>query len=165
MRKSAARLALSFIFLTAVTLLSCNNSVEDMLGDYNSDFTWTYVTISETQATEETVKSPGDEGFDPYEMLREVYALQYDSTLNLAGPPNNVYSYKWTVYDPKNSDSVVNVVTMNGRLDTQYFVIYVPDSGLETDHTYHLKLEITTEDSRYYYDDCSIVIYPHYIYE
>ncbi|WP_407427068.1 hypothetical protein [Treponema sp.] len=166
MNNRATWLIFSFIFLAALFVLSCNNSVEDMLDDYNKQFTWTYVTVSETkEVNEEEMLSPGDEGFDPDDMLREVYPVQYDSTLNLAGPPKNIYSYTWTVYDPKNDYKEVAVNTINGTLNDCKFIIYIPDSLLEADHTYQLTLRIVTQGGVFYKDSASLVIYPHYTYD
>lgn len=136
-----------------------------MLEEYNGQFTWTYVNLVDKKEDDETVLSPGDDGFDANDMLREIYAVQYDSTLNLAGPPKNVYSYTWTVYDPKKDYQEVAVNLMSESVNSRTFTIYIPDSGLEADHTYKLTLRIITQGGIFYKDSCSLVIYPHYTYD
>lgn len=150
---------------------SCGNSVEDMVGEYNGAFTPTYTVLTESAEEEEIPLSPGDEGFDPEKMLREVYSIQADSTLILAGPPKNVYSYDWMVYGPISvtldenitygEDKIVSVKPFKGTLNDQTFVIYVPQSGLEVDNTYKVTLRIVTQGGVFYKDSCSVVIYPH----
>lgn len=168
-RASAFVLIFSFLFLLLAS--GCNQSVDDMLDGYNGGFSPVYTVLEQDEKEEEIPLSPGDDGFDPEKMLREVYSIQADSTLILAGPPNNVYSYDWMVYGPisvslddnitNGEDNIVNVRPFKGTLNDQTFVIYVPQSGLEVNNTYKVTLRIVTQGGVFYKDSCSVVIYPH----
>lgn len=159
-------IALTISFLSLTLMPSCDSSVSDMLYDYNSHFSRDDSSGSQIQDGHEyeddTVLYPDDEGFDPKTMLREVYSVQADSTLNLSGPAKNVREYTWTILDPENDYEEVKVYAISG-LSSRALTIYIPISGLETDHTYQIKLEIVSQQKgRYYEDSCSLVIYPHY---
>ena len=162
-KPSAFVLILSFLLL--VLLSACNNSVDDMLEDYNGQFGKKYMILTEGRDTEEVPASPGDIDFEEGKMLRDEYYMWEDSTLILAGPPKNVSLYRWTVYDPEEEYKIVDVQTVNGSLTTADFVIYRPQSTLEVEHTYKLNLTIKSTGGVEYSDTCAIVVYKHYIFE
>ena len=162
-KPSAFVLILSFLLL--VLLPACNNSVDDMLEDYNGGFNKGYVTISGKAYKEYVPFSPGEEGFRAEDMLRDEYFVFMESTLILAGPPKNVYSYWWKVSDPENNETPVFVTTVNGSTSEQYFTIYLPESGLEVPKTYKLTLTIKSTGGETYTDSCSVVVYDRYVYD
>ena len=144
---------------------SCGNSVEDMVGEYNGAFEYGYVTISEETKEEEVVYSPGEEGFREDLMLRDEYFVFPESTLILAGPPQNVVSYTWAMYDPANDYSEVAVKTISGSNFNREYSIYISESGLEAGKTYKLVLTIKSTGGVWYTDSCSVVVYKHYDYD
>jgi len=134
-----------------------------MIEQYNGGFKEAYTTLTETSLATNSL-SPGDDGFDEKDMLRDEYFMYEDATLILAGPPNNVVSYIWIVYDPDNDFKEIEINTVNGKTDTKDFVIYLPDSGLKVGHTYKLTLKIKDRWGVDYSDSCSLVVYKHYIF-
>ncbi len=130
--------------------------------EYNEGFSEGYTTISDVNNTSSTL-SPGDVGFDENDMLRDEYFVYEDATFILAGPPNNVVSYTWRMFNPENNTTIF-VNTLNGSLDFKDFILYVPDSNLEVNNTYKLTLTIVSSFGIEYNDTCSVVVYKHYIY-
>lgn len=163
--KKASAFVLSLSVLVLVLLSACNNSVEDMLDDYNGKFAKKYMILTGQTDREEVPPSPGEIDFEEGKMLRDEYYMWEDSTLILAGPPKNVSAYRWTVYDPEDNFKIVDIQTVNGSLTTADFVIYRPYSTLEVEHTYKLTLTIRSTGGVEYSDTCAIVVYKHYIFE
>ena len=166
MGKSAAWLALSFIFLSAVTSFSCNNSIDDMLGEYNGQFTpvtLTYASTEESDTTSDEVYEPGDDKFYAEDMLYPSYVISQNSTLNLAGP-RNCSSYRWTMTDPDDEkEQELSITLMNGYTKTtRKYVLYVPQSGLYASKTFKLKLTVLGNDGHVYTDTCGISVYKDY---
>ena len=154
----------------ALALTACNNSVNDMLENYNGGVKKGYTTISHGQAEDEEILQPGDQGFDEKSMLRDEYFLGYDSTLNLYAPvtserfewyisdPDDEYETKiefCPCNDPYNSQYIVTAV------DTQIFSLYAEDSRLDNGTTYKLTLNVW-KGGKKYSDECSLVVYQHY---
>lgn len=162
-KPSAFVLILSFLLL--VLLPACNNSVDDMLEDYNGGFKEKYTILADKEDEKESSISPGEEGFDEIKMLREEYFVWEDSTLILAGPPRNVITYRWELFDPEQNFEQVAVNTIDGTVLGQYFRIYLPQSKLKIEHTYKLTLIIKSTGGVEYSDTCSIVVYKHYLYD
>ena len=132
-----------FLFI----FLSCGNSMEDMVEQYNGAYTGVSLTLS-----------------DDADMLRDEYFVWEDASLILAAPPKNVVRYSWTMYDPDDGYSEVAVMTANGKNTGREFVVYIPHSGLEVNHVYKLVLQIRDTGGADYKDSCSVVVYKHYIF-
>ena len=162
-RASAFVLIFSFLFLLLAS--GCNQSVDDMLDGYNGGFNVGYTTLSKDESSTTVPSSPGEEGFVAADMLRDEYFVFMESTLILAGPPKNVFSYWWSMYDPENNDAQVIVSTVNGSTTEQYFTIYLPESGLVAPKTYKLTLRIKSTGGETYTDSCSVVVYDRYVYD
>lgn len=73
-----------FFYITVFSLiyLSCSTSYDSVLGDYNSMFEIDY-----SDSITSDMLSPGDEGFNPKEMLLDEYFLGSDSSLFISAPP------------------------------------------------------------------------------
>lgn len=136
-----------------------------MLENYNEGFAEKYTILADKEEEKEVSLSPGEPGFDPIKMLREEYFVWEDSTLILAGPPKNVITYRWEVFDPEDDFEQVTVNTIDGTVKGQYFRIYLPQSKLKIEHTYKLTLTIKSTGGVEYTDTCSIVVYKHYLYD
>lgn len=157
---------------------SCLNSIDDLYDQYNENFaksTMLEELLKQQQQEqekeeEETQKKPGDIDFDESDMLFEEYYVYDDGTLNLAAPPD-CYNYQWTVQDPVNGYKNVTIYkfwdgTMNVDVYTKReFIIYVPDSGLESGKTYQLTLTVEDKAGNKYSDVCGIIVYNHVIYK
>lgn len=169
MKRSLA-FVLSASFLVLLLASSCNNSVSDMLDDYNGGFTWGYTTVDTEEGDDGIVLQPGDQGFDERTMLRDEYFLGYDSTLNLYAPITSE-SVQWFICDPDDADETkiefnpcsepydgTQAVTV---VDTQIFSLYAEDSGLDNGTTYKLTLNVW-KGGKKYSDWCSLVVYQHY---
>lgn len=156
---------------------SCLNSIDDLYDQYNENFTKNMLLeqyLSQKQTEEEEIEdkilTPNDEGFDESDMLFEEYYVYDDGTLNLAAPPD-CYNYQWTVQDPVNGYKNVTIYkfwdgTMNVDVYTKReFIIYVPDSGLESGKTYQLTLTVEDKAGNKYSDVCGIIVYNHVIYK
>lgn len=163
-RVSAFVLILSILF--CVCTFSCNNSVDDMLEDYNGGFKKGYVKLKEKQDESDEVLQPGDEGFDQTKMLRDEYFLGWDSTLNLYAP-ETAERFQWYISDPDDSDNTpVNFKPCGSdfivsEITTRRFSLYAEDSELEDGTTYKLTLNVWKGGKRYW-DVCSLVVYQHY---
>ena len=164
MGKSAAWLALSFIFLSAVTSFSCNNSIDDMLGEYNEGFNWGYISISDKQEESTVVLEPDDSGFDQSTLLFDFYTVFDIGTLNLSAPAS-CQSYHWAVTDPsaEDPDAFVPVIYFNETIAEDVhrekdFVVNIPKSGLETPHTYVLTLTVRGKKGGIYKDSAQLFI-------
>ena len=162
-RASAFVLIFSFLFLLLAS--GCNQSVDDMLDGYNGGFEKGYVIISDSEEEEESIYSPEEEGFREELMLRDEYFVFPESTLILAGPPQNVVSYTWAMYDPANDYSEVAVKTISGSNFNREYSIYISESGLEAGKTYKLVLTIKSTGGVWYTDSCSVVVFKHYDYD
>lgn len=166
--KKASAFVLSLMLL--VLLPACNNSVDDMLNDYNGAFKVGYTTISGTDNGEEVILQPGEQGFDERDMLRDEYFMGYDSTLNLYAP-ETCDSFQWYITDPEDKNETkiefcpcnapYNSAFIVTEATTQTFSIYAEDSGLDNGTTYKLTLNVWKGGSKYT-DSCSLVVYKHY---
>ncbi|MBQ7752225.1 MAG: hypothetical protein IJR80_01030 [Treponema sp.] len=161
---------LRFVVIPLLLLLviGCENSVQTMLDDYNSNFTVTH-------AVEDGSKpSPGDSDFVASEMLYPIYYVSSDDTLNLAAP-YNCRSYRWVLtdptenYDPAIGPTEIDLVMFNGTDKvSRTFVAYMPDSItagiLEIGKTYKLTLTVTekNEEAKSYTDIAAVVVYKNY---
>ena len=140
----------------ALALTACNNSVNDMLEDYNEGFKTGYVTVSDSNLAEETLE-PGDEGFSQSSLLFAQYTVFDIGTLNLAAPAS-CKSFSWVLTDPNAEDTTepLKVTFYDGSSTTirrtQDYVVYMPESGLEIGHTYYLTLTVIGKDGRTYSD-------------
>ncbi len=165
--KKFCAVAISSIFL--VFLVSCGNSVQDMVDQYNEGFTTAHTTVSNQE--EEEVLGPDDEGFNPSEMLLEEYFVWEDSTLTLSSPPGCV-TVEWGLTDPDDEDSVVDFypfgyedgVSTYSLWRESLLQIYIPESGLESNKVYEVTLTITDKRGNEYKDVAAIVVYKHIYY-
>ena len=127
-----------------------------MLGDYNGGFNTGYLTVSNSDLSEERLE-PGDEGFSQSDLLFNQYTVYDIGTLNLSAPAS-CKSFSWILTDPTAEDDIApievkfydGVKTSNRR--TQDYVVYLPEAGLEIGHTYYLTLTVVGKDGRTYTD-------------
>lgn len=167
-KPSAFVLILSFLLL--VLLSACNNSVDDMLENYNGGFKKGYATLDTNLYGDDMVLQPGDVGFDEKGMLRDEYFLGYDSTLNLYAPIT-CEQFQWYICDPEDKDEVriefcpcnepYNSEYILTEVTTQLFSLYAEDSRLENGRTYKMTLNVW-KGGKKYTDTCSLVVYTHY---
>ena len=170
-KPSAFVLSLSFLF--CVCVLSCDNSVDDMLEEYNKGFHTWHVSGTEYPVIKPVLK-PDDPGWDQDMLLYEEYFLYEDGMLILGAPDNCVYA-GWTFFDPDNEYNEVPVMIRSGtdeKGSITYFTgtvytgdlltMYVPESGLTGPKTYQLQLKVISKGGNTYTDNCGIVIYQRY---
>ena len=154
--KRASAFVLSISFLVLLLASACSNSVDDMLEGYNGGFNTGYVTVSNTDESEELLE-PGDEGFSQRKLLFDSYTVYDVGTLNIAAP-SSCKSFSWILTDPsiKNGDNVVKVTFFDGvsatERKTKEYVVYMPDTKLEIGHTYYLTLTVIGKDGKTYSD-------------
>ncbi len=159
-KKFSAAFVPALIF-AVFSVFSCTD-INSMLENYNTNYT------SEIKAEKPTSGlAPGDEGFDEEDMLQGEYFVASVGTLVLYAP-KNCASYKWSLKQQVEisvnsnivySEKSVSFALSNGSTDiSRAFVMYIPDSGLETG-TYKLSLTVTDKEGKSYTDTCSIVIY------
>ena len=145
------------------TVLSCNNSIDSMLDDYNSGFNPGYVTLGSEKEEEEVILEPGDQGFNQKDLLSSEYTVFDVGTLNLAAP-SSCKSFAWVVTDPDAEDvtAPLEVTFYDGKKatvrKTQDYIVYMKKSGLEVGHTYYLTLTVTGKDGRVYSDLAQLFI-------
>ena len=98
-------------------------------------------------------------------MLFDEYFVYNDGTLNLAAPPR-CYNYKWVLRDPEKGYEEVKILKYweGSGPDQRLFVIYVPETGLES-KTYQLTLTVYNKEEKPFSDVCGIIIYDHYEYK
>lgn len=160
--KNAVLFVISSIFLIALT--SCSNIFGDMMAQYNSGFNIGYTTVS--SRPEEEILKPGDPGFKASSMLREEYYVRDDATLNLGAPKKAGASFKWWVTDPHGEDVTekLRIRYFNGDyIRESYlsdFIIYIPESELESPHTYVIHLTVSYA-GEVYNDSCGLIIFEH----
>ena len=151
-----------FFYITVFSLiyLSCSTSYDSVLGDYNSMFEIDY-----SDSITSDMLSPGDEGFNPKEMLLDEYFLGSDSSLFISAPPYSS-SFDWRVSNPE--DDTLIAITLFGNNYAQYvatdkvFSINARTCGLEEGETYKLTLQVTDQGGLLYTDTCALVIYKRY---
>ena len=161
-KPSAFVLILSFLLL--VLLPACNNSVEDMLDDYNGGFKKGVSTYSiEPSVKSNELPQPGDLEFKEDDMLYPIYRISQNSTLNLAAP-GNCSSYRWTMTDPEDDYQVeLRIKLMEGSsINSKRYVLYVPQSGLYASKTFKLTLTVHGNDGYDYTDVCGVAVYKDY---
>lgn len=164
---TAKKLASFAILILLLTFSSCNNSVDDMLDDYNSGFNTGYTTISGKDESEYTLE-PDDSGYDQTRLLFDEYYVYDIGTLNLSGP-SSCKNFKWILTDPAAEDALapIEVTFYDGGVTdertTREYVVYMPTSGLEAEHTYKLTLVVTGKNGGIYTDSCLIYVVKFYV--
>lgn len=164
--KKAFAFVISLSFLVLV-LSACNNNVDDMLEDYNGGFNVGHLTVTDSDTKEYTLE-PDDSGYDQKKLLFDDYTVFNIGTLNLAAP-ESCRSFKWTLTDPsaENPDEAITVKFFDGTRTcervTKDYVVYMPESGLESEHTYKLTLSVTGKSGGKYSDSCLIFIVKYYV--
>ena len=164
-KPSAFVLILSFLLL--VLLPTCNNSVDDMLENYNGGFKKGYVTVGDNDESEYTLE-PDDSGYDQNRLLFEEYTVYDIGTLNLAAP-QSCTNFNWFITDPDGDDSLEQLTvtyydgTTSAVKSTREYVVYMPDSGLESEHTYKLTLTVTGKNGGVYTDSALLYIVKFYV--
>lgn len=155
--------ALFFGVLFVFCLGSCNDSVDDMLDDYNSKFS--NLDLYDSGASPEYELQPGDEGFDQSKMLQRVYNIDDRSLLQL-GAPYACLSYEWKIQD-KNKQEVsfkiyANGITSSNEITSwtgRTFDLYIPESELLTGTSYKLFLSVRGKDGKLYTCNSTLDIY------
>ncbi len=165
-------LKISAAFVFSLMVVSCSNSIDDMLDKYNDNFTVVY------NDPVNPILTPDDQGFDEKNLLLDSYVVSNVSTFNLAAP-ENCASYKWEIQNPECGDlEPVHVLTTDGTTSTtRRFVCYIPDSrdrnvnadyehnGLTGGKTYRLSLKVYAKDGKVYTDYATFAIYNDYYWE
>lgn len=145
--------------LSIFIFLSCNNSIETIINDYNDNINQN----SPTSNNNINFPDIGDPDFKEDNMLAKEYFVYNDATLILAGPKRAV-SYEWIFYDIKNKSKKVNVIPYgNSSLTSQKLVLYIPTSQLE-EKTYKVTLTVKDIEGNDYTDSCGLVIYNNFTY-
>lgn len=145
--------------LSIFIFLSCNNSIETIINDYNDNINQN----SPTSNNNINFPDIGDPDFKEDNMLAKEYFVYNDATLILAGPKRAV-SYEWIFYDIKDKSKKVNVIPYgNSSLTSQKLVLYIPTSQLE-EKTYKVTLTVKDKEGNDYTDSCGLVIYNNFTY-
>ena len=155
---------LPLIFITFVSL-SCKNTIQSELNDYNS-----YFIDSDSIPAE-----PGEPDFHSGQLFSVDEYFVYDDAMLILSAPKSSHSIKWVFTDPDNkyeivpvriragTDSNGNIIKYEGtEFNVQRLELYVPESNLEAPKTYRLTLTVTDNQGGTYQDDCGIVIYKRY---
>jgi len=164
-KPSAFVLSLSFLF--CVCVLSCDTSVDEMLEEYNKGFNQGYVNVSNKDESEYSLE-PDDSGYDQNRLLFDEYTVFDIGTLNLAAPIS-CRNFKWVLTDPAAEDTLapLTVRFYDGQVSdsraTKDYVVYMPESKLESEHTYKLTLTVTGKAGGVYTDSCLIFVVKYYI--
>lgn len=138
-----------------------------MLGEYNGGFNKGYVTVGNSDDSEYTLE-PDDSGYDQNHLLFDEYTVFDIGTLNLAAPIS-CKTFKWVLTDPEGKDSLapLNVKYYDGQISasrgTKDYVVYMPESKLESEHTYKLTLTVTGKKGGVYTDSCLIFVVKYYV--
>ena len=135
-----------------------------MLDDYNKGgFNTGYVTISDKDESEYELE-PDDSGYDQTKLLYPTYTVFDIGTLNLAAPAS-CQSFKWVVTDLDSDDTEEPIAVTYYNEDypkdsqtTKDFVVHIPDSGLESPHTYVLTLTVVGKKGGVYKDAAQLFI-------
>ena len=154
------------VFLLGV-LNSCASSIDDVVDNYNTNFT-----SMDSTSEKKSGIAPGEPGFDEKNMLSPKYFLRCDGTLSLYAPPGCA-SYQWkitkveevtttgqmgTVVKTTIEKNIICNLANGSSMATRAFSLYVPSSGLKTG-TYKLALTVTGKEGNSYTDDCIVIIY------
>ncbi|MBQ8012814.1 MAG: hypothetical protein IJ257_00240 [Treponema sp.] len=165
--KRASAFVLSISFLVLLLASACSNSVDDMLEGYNGGFNTGYVTVSDKDESEYELE-PDDSGYDQTRLLFDEYYVYDIGTLNLFGP-SSCRNFNWTLTDPAAEDTLapITVTYYDGSTSeykrTRAYMVYMPDSGLESEHTYKLTLTVTGKNGGVYTDSCLIYVVKFYV--
>lgn len=151
----------------ATAFAGCSTSLDDMMDNYNSNFT-----SNDNYTTTTAGIAPGEAGFAEGAMLSEKYFVRSDGTLCLYAPPR-CSSYQWKITKleevtttgqggiPITStiETSISCNLSNGTsMTTRAFSLYVPTSNLEVG-TYRLKLTVKDKEGISYEDTCTVIIY------
>ena len=165
--KRASAFVISLGLLVCVLVSACNNDVDDMLDDYNGGFNAGYLTVSNKDESEYELE-PDDSGYDSTRLLFEEYYVYDIGTLNLFGPAS-CRNFLWTLTDPASEDpsAPVTVTYYDGSTSeykrTREYTVYMPESGIESEHTYKLTLRVTGKNGGVYSDSCLIYVVKFYV--
>ncbi|MBQ9280894.1 MAG: hypothetical protein IJ207_01670, partial [Treponema sp.] len=165
--KKASAFVLISSFLLLVLASACNTSVDDMLDDYNDGFNLGYTTVSDKDESDYDLE-PDDSGYDQTRLLFDEYYVYDIGTLELFGP-KSCRNFKWTLTDPAGEDTLepITVTYYDGSTSdikrTRDYMVYMPESGLETGHTYKLTLTVTGKKGGIYTDSCLIYVVKFYV--
>jgi len=148
-----------YVTLLSLLFINCKTSVDTMISDYNQNFE-----TPTSSKSDESSLLPGDMNFDQNQMLKNEYYIYEDASFVVSGPAS-CSSYEWIIIDVSDTNQTpIAVVTRPGSsLTSKNFAIYVPESGLETGHTYKLTLTVMS-GGKAYKDSCGLIIYKHYTY-
>lgn len=165
--------------LLLLLVIGCDNSVQTMLDDYNSNFTITHNVVNDDSP------SPGEEGYVESDMLYDVYYVSDVNVLNLAAP-KNCDTYIWTIRDPEKKYDETNprdglrvYLFDQGSMEQRLFTTYIPEAiappvatdtlgvaydSLEVGKTYQITLTVTKKGvgKGVFTDTAAVVVYKHY---
>ena len=170
--KKSLRIWMFCLMILVGAFSSCVYSLDTLSDQYNENFKKNTMLELLAQQMEQKQKEdvypspkPGDPDFDEDDMLFDEYFVYDDGTLNLSAPPSS-YNYKWVVRDPELGYREVEILKFwegSGK-NQREFVIYIPDSGLET-KTYQLSLTVYDVQGKEYSDVCGLIVYDHLNYK
>lgn len=154
MKRVNCRFPALFMILLGIAFTSCSDSINNMLEEYNGNFT--------VVDTEYSPPCPGDPEFDESKMLFEEYCVSYDDTLTLAAP-KKCSAYRWTLTDPEENNKEIIPKYFNGGSNTErVYSMYIERSGLECGKTYRLVLKVYGEQTKkWHYCASSVAVYKH----
>lgn len=138
-----------------------------MLDNYNGGFNKGYVTVSDKDESAYDLE-PDDSGYDSTRLLFDEYYVYDIGTLNLFGPAS-CKNFKWVLTDPAGEDPSVplTVTYYDGSTAdvkrTREYTVYMPTSGIESEHTYKLTLNVTGKKGGVYSDSCLIYVVKFYV--
>ena len=109
--------------LFALFICSCSGGMQEMLDDYNSNFT----------PYEEENLLPGQDGFEEESMLALIYHVPSSATLCLIAPELPDAKYEWKI-TTKDNEEIITII--GSRL-----VLYIPNYEIKPG-TYWLTLTV-----------------------
>lgn len=145
-------------------IISCDTSIDNIIEDYNSNFT------PDPDMIKTSGPSPGEDDFTEDVMLENEYFIWDDSIFILAAPEFCV-EYSWIITDPDDSTNTPVPVHQYGEPETLFhqiwkgrdFCINIIDSGLITNKVYKLTLKAISKEGHVYQDTAALVVYKHLI--
>ncbi|WP_191015850.1 hypothetical protein [Treponema zioleckii] len=149
MKASFAKITL---FLIAILYLaSCGNSLDDMLDNYNKNF---------SGGGSEVSKSEIEPVIDEKELLLDSYVVSQIATLNLAAP-YSFSDYKWVVQDADTLETIEVNTDFDTTDSTRKFILYIPTSNLKAQKSYRLCLNLNDGE---YTDAATLAVYNDYFF-
>lgn len=153
------------ICFVALFASSCSNSMTDLVSSYDSRFP-----VKSDGSEDEYKPGIGEVGFEASQMLSDEYFKSTEGVLQLRGPRNAAF-YKWelflqtivnydgeVVYEKTAVELPSNCFQSGSSETTEYFIVYIPISGLKPG-SYVISLTATSKGGERYTDQAALIIY------